>query len=108
MNNQKYALVLTGELLSGFNADSAWPKLATQFHMDNERLRSEALARAPLTIKESEDLPALKSKYIVSGTIRKSDGVQVRVVSKDQPTAESRSVSPNLEDAYLYFIGGKQ
>ena len=61
MNNQKYALVLTGELLSGFNADSAWPKLATQFHMDNERLRSEALARAPLTIKESEDLPALKS-----------------------------------------------
>lgn len=56
----------------------------------------------------SDDLPALKSKHIVSGTIRKSDGVQVRVVSGEQPTAESRSVSPNLEDAYLYFIGGKQ
>ena len=56
----------------------------------------------------SDDLPALKQKHIVSGTIRKSDGVQVRVVSADQPTAESRSVSPNLEDAYLYFIGGKQ
>lgn len=56
----------------------------------------------------SDDLPALKSKHIVSGTIRKSDGVQVRVVSGDQPTAESQSVSPNLEDAYLYFIGGKQ
>ncbi|MBN8581597.1 MAG: ABC transporter ATP-binding protein [Anaerolineae bacterium] len=57
---------------------------------------------------QSKDLPALKSKHIVSGTIRKSDGVQVRVVSSDQPEAESRSVSPNLEDAYLYFIGGKQ
>ena len=57
---------------------------------------------------QSDNLPALKSKHIVSGTIRKSDGVQVRVVSGDQPTAESRSVSPNLEDAYLYFIGGKQ
>lgn len=57
---------------------------------------------------QSDDLPALKSKHIVSGTIRKSDGVQVRVVSGSQPTAESRSVSPNLEDAYLYFIGGKQ
>ncbi len=56
----------------------------------------------------SDDLPALKQKHIVSGTIRKSDGVQVRVVSGDQPKAESRSVSPNLEDAYLYFIGGKQ
>ena len=31
----------------------------------------------------SDDLPALKQKYIVSGTIRKSDGVQVRVVSAD-------------------------
>ncbi len=54
----------------------------------------------------SDDLPALKQKHIVSGTIRKSDGVQVRVVSENQPQAESRSVSPNLEDAYLYFIGG--
>jgi ABC-type multidrug transport system ATPase subunit len=54
----------------------------------------------------SDDLPALKQKHIVSGTIRKSDGVQVRVVSANQPTAASRSVSPNLEDAYLYFIGG--
>jgi ABC-2 type transport system ATP-binding protein len=56
----------------------------------------------------SEDLPALKQKYIVSGTIRKSDGVQVRVVSATQPEAQAGSVSPNLEDAYLYFIGGKQ
>ncbi len=56
----------------------------------------------------SEDLPALKQKYIASGTIRKSDGVQVRVVSESQPEANAQNVSPNLEDAYLYFIGGKQ
>jgi ABC-2 type transport system ATP-binding protein len=56
----------------------------------------------------SNDLPALKQKYIVSGTIRKSDGVQVRVVSDSQPEAEAQYVSPNLEDAYLYFIGGKK
>ena len=56
----------------------------------------------------SDDLPALKQKHIISGTIRRSDGVQVRVVSSTQPTAESRNASPNLEDAYLFFIGGKQ
>jgi ABC-type multidrug transport system ATPase subunit len=56
----------------------------------------------------SDDLPALKQKHIVSGTIRKSDGVQVRVVSASKPQASAGSVSPNLEDAYLYFIGGKQ
>ncbi len=56
----------------------------------------------------SDDLPALKQKHIVSGTIRRSDGVQVRVVSGTQPKVEARSVSPNLEDAYLFFVGVKQ
>jgi ABC-2 type transport system ATP-binding protein len=56
----------------------------------------------------SDDLPALKQKHIVSGTIRRSEGVQVRVVSTSQPEAQARSVSPSLEDAYLYFIGSKQ
>ena len=56
----------------------------------------------------SDDLPALKQKHIISGTIRRSDGVQVRVVSADQPDANAQNVSPNLEDAYLFFIGGKK
>jgi ABC-2 type transport system ATP-binding protein len=56
----------------------------------------------------SDDLPALKQKHIISGTIRRSDGVQVRVVSAHKPDANAQTVSPNLEDAYLFFIGGKQ
>ena len=56
----------------------------------------------------SDELIALKQKHIVSGTIRRSDGVQVRVVSEDRPEASAQNVSPNLEDAYLYIIGGRQ
>lgn len=52
----------------------------------------------------SDDLPALKQKHILSGTIRRSDGVQVRVVSAHQPEANAHTVLPNLEDAYLFFI----
>ena len=55
----------------------------------------------------SDDLPALKQKHIISGTIRRSDGVQVRVVSETKPDINAQNVSPNLEDAYLFFIGGK-
>ena len=55
----------------------------------------------------SDELVALKQKHIVSGTIRRSDGVQVRVVSESKPEATAQNVSPNLEDAYLYFIGGR-
>lgn len=56
----------------------------------------------------SDDLLSLKQKQIISGTIRRSDGVQVRVVSADKPDADAQNVSPNLEDAYLFFIGGKK
>src|SRR5512147_206817 len=45
----------------------------------------------------SDDLPALKQKHIISGTIRRSDGVQVRVVSANKPDADAQNVSPNLE-----------
>jgi ABC-type multidrug transport system ATPase subunit len=58
-------------------------------------------------IVSSDELIALKQKHIVSGTIRRSDGVQVRVVSEDKPETSAQNVSPNLEDAYLYIIGGK-
>lgn len=58
-------------------------------------------------IVSSADLPALKQKYIISGTIRRSEGVEVRVVSENKPEANAKNVSPNLEDAYLFFIGDK-
>jgi ABC-2 type transport system ATP-binding protein len=54
----------------------------------------------------SDELVALKGKHIISGRIRRSDGVQVRVVSENKPETNAQNVSPNLEDAYLYFIGG--
>jgi ABC-type multidrug transport system ATPase subunit len=56
----------------------------------------------------SDDLTVLKQKHIVSGTIRRSDGVQVRVVSATRPDPGAASANPNLEDAYLYFVGGRQ
>jgi ABC-type multidrug transport system ATPase subunit len=55
----------------------------------------------------SDELVALKAKHIVSGTIRRTNGVEIRVVSANQPEVKARSVNPNLEDAYLYFIGGQ-
>jgi ABC-type multidrug transport system ATPase subunit len=53
----------------------------------------------------SDELPALKQKHILSGAIRRIDGVDVRIVSATQPEAQARRVPPTLEDAYLHFIG---
>ncbi len=71
-----------------------------------EDLLSELGSRVWEWTIPSDELPALKQRHIVSGTIRRSDGVQVRVVSAEKPAADAQNVSPNLEDAYLSIIGG--
>jgi ABC-2 type transport system ATP-binding protein len=52
----------------------------------------------------AEELAGLKQAHIVSGTVRRGDGIQVRIVSETAPAAEAHPVAPNLEDAYLYFV----
>jgi ABC-2 type transport system ATP-binding protein len=58
----------------------------------------------------STELPALKQQYIVSGMVRHSAGVQVRVVSEAAPSPRAESILPSLEDVYLYLVsnGTKQ
>lgn len=52
----------------------------------------------------STALPALKQERLVSGVIRRENGIQVRVVSEASPSPEARPVAPNLEDAYLHLV----
>lgn len=54
----------------------------------------------------SADLPALKQRHIVSGTVRRSEGVQVRVVSDAVPATDAQPAVPSLEDVYLYLVNG--
>jgi ABC-2 type transport system ATP-binding protein len=49
----------------------------------------------------SEALPAIKQRHLVSGTMRRPDGVQVRIVSPDRPAPAAKMVPATLEDAYL-------
>jgi ABC-type multidrug transport system ATPase subunit len=51
-----------------------------------------------------QELPGLKQRFLVTGTLRHMDGVEVRVVSQARPCPESRPVTPNLEDVYLATV----
>jgi uncharacterized RDD family membrane protein YckC len=61
MGDGNYALVLTGEVLPGYSPEAVWPALATYFRMDQQRFDSQLLARAPLSIKQSDDLGKLQT-----------------------------------------------
>jgi ABC-2 type transport system ATP-binding protein len=105
-------VILSTHIVSDVEATATHIALVNKGQLLREDAPENLLAELENKVWEwtvhSDNLPALKQKYIVSGTIRKSDGVQVRVVSENQPEANAQNISPNLEDAYLYFIGGRQ
>jgi ABC-2 type transport system ATP-binding protein len=52
----------------------------------------------------STDLADAKRRFVLSGTVRTSDGVRIRVVASGQPGEGARTVTPTLEDAYLHLL----
>jgi ABC-2 type transport system ATP-binding protein len=52
----------------------------------------------------SETFDDLRRTARVSGALRKSDGVHVRVVSRERPSADASAAEPTLEDAFLHAM----
>jgi ABC-type multidrug transport system ATPase subunit len=52
----------------------------------------------------SKDLLKIRNNYLISSSVQNKNGVQIRLISDKSPAADARSVLPNLEDSYLYFI----
>src|SRR5271155_52318 len=52
----------------------------------------------------SAELPAARQQFQISGSVRRGDGVHVRVVAAERPGAGAVAVAPSLEDAYLNCI----
>ena len=53
---------------------------------------------------QSDELQALKEKFIISSSFRRKDGIVVRIVSDDKPSQNASLSAPKLEDAYLYYV----
>jgi uncharacterized RDD family membrane protein YckC len=60
MQNTKHALVLTGIVLPGHAAEAVWPALASYFRMEPDKVSAQLVPRAPVTLKESDDLGKLQ------------------------------------------------
>jgi ABC-2 type transport system ATP-binding protein len=54
----------------------------------------------------ADQLTSLKQTHIVSGTVRRENGVLVRVVSRSAPAPQAQLVPPDLEDVYLHLVSG--
>ena len=52
----------------------------------------------------SEELPSIRKRFIVSNTMRTSQGVRVRVIAETSPGPDAEAVKPSMEDAYLHLL----
>ena len=104
-------VILSTHIVSDVEATATHIVLINRGHLLREATPEDLLKELDGKVWEwtvrSDDLPALKQRHIVSGTIRRSEGVEVRVVSATRPESGAQNVIPNLEDAYLYFVGGR-
>jgi len=73
-------------------------------HAAPEKLLQTLEGKVWQWVVPSEVLPALKQKHIVSGVVRRQDGIQVRAVSEASPASDAQSVAPSLEDVYLHLV----
>ncbi|MCK6583298.1 MAG: ABC transporter ATP-binding protein [Anaerolineales bacterium] len=76
-------------------------------HAAPEKLLQTLEGKVWQWVVPSEALPALKQKHIVSGVVRRQDGIQVRAVSEAAPASDAQPVAPSLEDVYLHLVSQK-
>jgi ABC-2 type transport system ATP-binding protein len=73
-------------------------------HMTPEELLQQVEGKVWEWVVSSTELTAIRQRYLVSSTARRSDGVHVRLVSDHAPAKDASAGSPLLEDAYLYCL----
>ncbi len=56
----------------------------------------------------SQELVDLKQQFLVTSTLRRLEGIEVRAVSTVRPNPQARAVEPSLEDVYLSIVSQRQ
>jgi len=72
-------------------------------HTTPEDLLSQAEGKVWEWVVPSDALHEAKQKFLISGTVRRGDGVHVRLLA-EHPPAGAAPATPTLEDAYLLCL----
>jgi ABC-2 type transport system ATP-binding protein len=73
-------------------------------HATPEALLQTVVGKVWERVVPGTDLKAAQSNRLVSACTRRDDGVHLRMVSDLPPGPDAQTVSPTLEDAYLYHL----
>jgi ABC-type multidrug transport system ATPase subunit len=73
-----------------------------------ERLLEAVRGKVWETAVSGANLEHARQAWLVSGTLRRGDAVQLRVVHDSAPAPDARALEPSLEDAYLWALARRR
>jgi ABC-type multidrug transport system ATPase subunit len=76
-----------------------------RFHGTPEQLLAQAEGHIWEWTLAPERLAEVREKFVVCASLRRPDGIRVRVVSSESPHGDAQAVAPGLEDAYTWLLG---
>jgi ABC-2 type transport system ATP-binding protein len=77
-----------------------------RFHGTPEALLAQAEGHVWEWTLPAEELPQVRARYTLCASLRRPEGVRVRVVHGERPQADAQPVPPALEDAYTWLLSG--
>ncbi|EPD52064.1 hypothetical protein HMPREF1210_01417 [Paenisporosarcina sp. HGH0030] len=105
-------IILSTHIVSDIEATATDIAIVNQGRLVIQAAPSRLLAAVEGKVWEwlipSDTWMEVRKQLLISSTIQSSEGVRVRVIADIQPSAESRLVTPTLEDAYLYYISANK
>jgi ABC-2 type transport system ATP-binding protein len=75
-----------------------------RFHGTPESLLARAEGHVWEWTVSADQIADIRSKFTLCASLRRPDGIRVRVVSVDAPHADAQAVTPTLEDAYTWLL----
>lgn len=72
-------------------------------HDTSENILKEVQGKVYKIIIPSSEFQSIKSKYKITKSQRRPDGIHITILT-DDPPIDARSLEPSLEEAYLYFV----
>lgn len=75
-----------------------------RFHGTPEALLAQADGHVWEWTAAAEQLADIRTKFTLCASLRRPDGIRVRVVHAEAPHADAQSVAPTLEDAYTWLL----
>jgi ABC-2 type transport system ATP-binding protein len=76
-----------------------------RFHGSPEALIARAEGHVWEWTLPAEQLAGARERYLLCASLRRPDGIRVRVASEASPHPDAQAVTPGLEDAYTWLLG---